>query len=98
MKKKINKKQSSIPERQFGVILESMDSKLSSVLESHQALDVKIDKNHEEFREFRSEVNYKFDAVFDELHIIRNELKEKVGRDEFILLEKRVMALEKSRK
>ena len=108
-KNKISKKQSSVPERQFGVILENMDSKIDLVLEGHKALDVKIDKNHEEFREFRKEVNYKFDVVFekfdeidaqfnnvkDELHIIRNDLKEKVGRDEFVLLEKRVMALEK---
>ena len=34
----------------------------------------------------------------DELNLIRNELKEKVGRDEFVLLEKRVMVLEKSKK
>ena len=26
--------------------------------------------------------------LFDELHLIRNDLKEKVGRDEFIVLEK----------
>ena len=98
--------------------MEDIDSKLDLVLEGHKALDVKIDKNHEEFREFRKEVNYKFEVVFekfdeidvqfknvdaqfgdvkDELHIIRNELKEKIGRDEFVLLEKRVMALEKSK-
>lgn len=33
--------------------------------------------------------------VKGELGIIRNELKEKIGRDEFILLEKRVVILEK---
>ena len=110
-KKKINKKQLSPSERHFGVILEDIDSKLDLIVDGHQALDKKIDKNHQEFQEFRDEVNYKFDVVFekfdevdkrfdevtDELHVIRNELKEKVGRDEFILLEKRVMALEKSR-
>ena len=97
-KKKINKKQFIPSERHFGVVLEDIDSKLDLVLEGHQALDVKIDKNHQEFQEFRSEVNYKFEIVFDELHLIRNELKEKVSRDEFALLEKRVMTLEKSRK
>ena len=97
-KKKINKKQLSVSERHFGVVLEDIDSKLDLVVEGQQSLDVKIDKNHKEFQEFRNEVNYKFDVVFDELHLIRNELKEKVGRDEFVLLEKRVMALEKSRK
>ncbi len=112
IKKETNKKQLSSPESHFGVILEHIDSKLDLVVEGHQALDKKIDKNHLEFQEFRNEVNYKFELVFgefdeidaqfnnvkDELHIIRNELKEKVGRDEFTLLEKRVMALEKSRK
>ncbi len=34
--------------------------------------------------------------VKEELHIIRNELKEKVGRDEFVALESRVKRLEKA--
>jgi len=102
---KINKKELSAPERHFGVILEDIDSKLDLVVEGHKGLDKKIDKNYQELQEFRDEVNYKFEVVFgkfddvtNELRVIRNELKEKVGRDEFILLEKRVMVLEKSRK
>lgn len=79
----------------LGVIIENIDSKLNLVVEGQQALDKKIDKNHKEFRGFRKEVNYKFEAVFDELHLIRNELKEKVSRDEFLVLEKRVAFLEK---
>jgi len=102
------------------------------VVEGQGALDVKIDKVDEKLEDFKKEVNYKFDIVFekfdevdqkfdevdqrfdevdqrfdevdqrfnevtDELHVIRNELKEKVGRDEFVLLEKRVAALEKTR-
>ncbi|MCL5071661.1 MAG: hypothetical protein M1308_12325 [Actinobacteria bacterium] len=98
VKKKSIKKQLFSSERHFGVVLEDIDSKLDLVVEGHKALDIKIDENHEEFREFRKEVNYKFELVFDELHLIRNELKEKISRDEFTLLEKRVMALEKSRK
>ncbi len=68
------------------------------VVEGVGILDKKIDRHYGEFQEFRKEVDYKFELVFDEFHLIRNELKEKVGRDEFTLLEKRVMALEKSRK
>jgi len=112
MVKKINKKQLSSPERHFGVILEDIDSKLDLVVEGLETVDKKIDRHYGEFQEFRKEVDYKFEIVFekfdkvdaqfsdvkDELYIIRNELKEKVGRDEFALLEKRVMALEKSRK
>lgn len=111
-------KNKKIEERQFGVVLESLDSKMDLMLEGHHALDKKIDNNHQEFQEFRGEVNYKFEVVFekfdeidarfgkidvqfdevkDELRIIRNELKEKVSRDEFALLEKRVLKLEKTR-
>ena len=43
--------------------MEDIDSKLDLVLEGHRALDVKIDKNHEEFREFRKEANYKFGVL-----------------------------------
>lgn len=89
---------SSDESRYFGALLENMDSKIDILVEGHRVLDGKIDKHYFEFQDFRNEVNYKFDVVFDELHLIRNELKEKVGRDEFILLEKRVFALEKSRK
>ena len=97
-KKKINKKELSASERHFGVVLEDIDSKLDLVVEGNQGLDKKIDKVDEKLEDFRDEVNYKFEIVFDELRLIRNELKEKVGRDEFAFLEKRVMALEKSRK
>jgi len=97
-KMKINKKELSAPERHFGVTLEDIDSKLDLVVEGVGTLDGKIDRHYGEFQEFRKDVDYKFELVFDELHLIRNELKEKVGRDEFALLEKRVIALEKSRK
>ena len=96
--KKTNKKQLSPSERHFGVVLEDIDSKLDLIVEGQQVLDKKIDRHYGEFQEFRKEVDYKFELTFYELRLIRNELKEKIGRDEFILLEKRVMALEKSRK
>ncbi|MBI5147973.1 MAG: hypothetical protein HZA37_02370 [Parcubacteria group bacterium] len=97
IKKKINKKQPSPSERHFGVVLEDIDSKLDLVVGGVGILDKKIDRHYGEFQEFRNEVDYKFEAVFDELHLIRNELKEKVGRDEFLALEKRVIALERKK-
>jgi len=97
-KKKVNKKQLSPPERHFGVLLENIDSKLDLVVEGHQVLGRKIDKVDKKVDNLRTEMNYKFEIVFDELHLIRNDIKEKVSRDEFILLEKRVLSLEKSRK
>jgi len=98
VKKKINKKQLFPSERHFEVVLEDIDSKLDLVVEGHQGLDKKIEDFRGEVSERFNKVDYKFEIVFDELRLIRNELKEKVGRDEFALLEKRVMALEKSRK
>jgi hypothetical protein len=96
--RKINKKQAPVSERHFEVVLEEIDSKLDLVLEGYKALDKGIGDFRKEVGEKFNEVDYKFELVFDELHLIRNELKEKVGRDEFALLEKRVMALEKSKK
>ncbi len=98
IKKETNKKQLSVTERHFGVVLEHIDSKLDLVVEGHQALDKKIEDFRGKVEQRFNEVDYKFELVFDELHLIRNELKEKVSRDEFALLEKRVIALEKSRK
>lgn len=96
--KNINKKEPSRTERHFGVVLKNIDSKLDLVVEGVGILDKKVDRHYGEFQEFRKEVDYKFETVLDELRTIRNELKEKVGRDEFIILEKRVAFLEKSKK
>ncbi|OGY63063.1 MAG: hypothetical protein A2745_00250 [Candidatus Harrisonbacteria bacterium RIFCSPHIGHO2_01_FULL_44_13] len=88
-------KDKKIEERYFGVILENMDSKLDLLVEGRQVSDKKIDRVDGKVDDFRKEVDYKFEVVFDELRIIRNELKEKVGREEFALLEKKVLKLEK---
>lgn len=79
-----------------GVLLEHIDSKVDLVVEGHRALDKKIIEGHRNLKEFQAETNYKFDTVIDELRLIRNELKEKIGRDEFLALENRVIRLEKS--
>lgn len=97
-KKKINKKELSPSERHFGMILEDIYPKLDLVVKGHQGLDKKIDIVDKKVDGLHEEMNYKFELVLDELRLIRNELKEKVSRDEFALLEKRVIALEKSRK
>lgn len=86
----------------FGVIVEHFESKLDLVVEGNQMLDQKIETLRGDMSAGFKAVDQKFDivheqfnAVFDELHLIRNDLKEKVSRDEFVVLEKRVMALEK---
>lgn len=91
-------KNSKNGEHYVGALLENMDSKIDVLVEGHQVLDKKIDDLSNNVDKRFNEVDYKFETVFDELHLIRNDLKEKVGRDEFVFLEKRVFALEKSRK
>lgn len=91
-------KNSKNGEHYVGALLENMDSKIDVLVEGHQVLDKKIDDLKNDMDKRFDEVDYKVETVFDELCIIRNDLKEKVGRDEFIVLEKRVFALEKSRK
>ena len=79
--------------------MEDIDSKLDRLAEGQQAgfsyLDKKIDTVDNKVDGLHKEMNYKFDVVFDELHLIRNELKEKVSREEFLVLEKRVAHVEK---
>ncbi len=83
---------------EFQEFRKEVDYKFEIVFEGQQVLGGKIDKVDKKVENLRTEMDYKFELTFDELRLIRNELKEKVGRDEFVLLEKRVMALEKSRK
>jgi hypothetical protein len=78
-----------------GVLLEDLDSKLDLVLEGQQGLGVRVGEVDKKVDNLKQDMDYKFEIVFDELRLIRNELKEKVGRDEFIVLEKRVAHLEK---
>lgn len=58
-----------------GVILEHIDSKVDLLVEGNHVLDKKIDTLHGEMNERFKEVDYKFGVVFDELHLIRSELK-----------------------
>lgn len=95
MKKKLSQKKD-------GVVLEDLDAKLDLLLEGQSALakrmgllEVKVENLILRLNNLEKEMNYKFEAVFDELHLIRNDLKEKVSRDEFIILERRVMMIEK---
>lgn len=74
------------------VLLEKLDHNFSVFGEglSHVISKVdKIDKDVEQLKDDMLEVKA-------ELTLIRHELKEKVGRDEFKLLEQRVLRLEKS--
>jgi hypothetical protein len=69
--------------RHGGVLLEDLDSKLDILVEGQVALDTKIDRHYEEFREFVSDAKFKFGVVFekfeemdDKFEIVFEELHE----------------------
>jgi len=61
-KKKTN---SSKKERNFGVILEDIDSKLDLVVEGHGALDKKIDAVANNLDDFKNETSFNFKVVHE---------------------------------
>ena len=82
------------------VLMEDLDAKLDLVLEGYSALDKKIDLHHEELVGFREETNFKFGIVFEkfrgienELGEIRDELKNKLDREEFELFQRSIGGL-----
>ncbi len=68
--KKNQKKELSQTERHFGVILENIDSKMDLVVEGVGILDKKVDRIDNKVYDLRKEMDYKFEIVFDELHLI----------------------------
>ncbi len=81
-------------QRYLGVLTENFESQIKLIAESvfgiqEQLIAIRdmVVKNTEDIEMIKMDIS-----------IIKNDLKEKVGRDEFALLEKRVIALEKSRK
>ena len=79
-------------QRHLGVIAESFESQVKLVAETtigiqQQLVTIRdlVAKNTEDIEEMKMD-----------LHIIRQDLKEKVGRDEFVLLEQRITKLEKA--
>lgn len=98
MKKVLSKKEKvSKNERtrdQYTVVLENIQSDFK-VFGEHlelveQKLDAHIIQTHESFERMSQE----FEFIKTELGIIRNDLKEKVSREEFRLLEMKVASLE----
>jgi len=108
-KKKTNKKQLSVPERHFGVILEDIDSKFDLVLEGHKGLDKKVEKIGINLKDFQQDTQYRLKVITEmtakstedieiiksDIEFIKNSLKKKIDIDEFAVLEKRVALLER---
>ena len=97
MKSKVKKMKTNAADQgqRTNVLLESLDKKIDLLVDGHVIVDKKIDTLEKKVDAGFKEVDYKFGVVFDELHLINNNLKEKVSRDEFMVLEKRVFAIEK---
>lgn len=96
VKKKANKK---ISGNSVGAILEEVRDNFKIFGEVLTDVKKKGEATFEAVGKLQEDVSVlKEDMVFvkGELGLIRNELKEKVGRDEFALLEKRVLSLEKT--
>ena len=74
-KNKINKKQFSVSERQFGVVLENIYSKLDLVVEGHKRLDKKIDGVDKKVDVLKTEMDYKFGVVFEKFDEVGAQFK-----------------------
>ena len=89
---KKKKKNNTYTSTQVGVILEDIKSDFKVFGEALAGVKEKGDATFEAVGKLQEDMV----IVKDELGLIRNELKAKVSRDEFNLLEKRVINLEKS--
>jgi septation ring formation regulator EzrA len=78
--RKIDKKDTPVSERRFGVILEDIGDKFQQVLGSHAALDKKFDKQITEFRqdfsEFQKDSDFKYKVLSDDLKDIKHGIKD----------------------
>ncbi|MCK5460140.1 hypothetical protein KAI52_03430 [Candidatus Parcubacteria bacterium] len=109
------KKTDKISKDHFTIILEDVNSKLNGLVEIYSSLnekvdnlDQKVDRNHQEFIEFKNETKSNFQTVFNllsnidddikdiksEIIDIRKTLTQKADLDRVDALEKRVKILE----
>jgi hypothetical protein len=59
-------------DRHHAILLDTINDNVFRVLECLDSFDKKVDDHHKEFCEFREEVNYKFDIVFERLDRLDN--------------------------
>ena len=90
----ILKEQREEYQRYSGVLAENSESQLKLVVESLMG----IQKQLISLREMVAKNTEDIEIIKMDIHIIKDDLKQKVGREELIVLEKRVAILEKARK
>jgi len=90
--------------RHFNVVAEDLKDKIGIVSEQVAANTEKLGGHDQRFDNIETKLDshdQRFDRIDDtletiklDMEIIKNDLKQKVGRDEFVVLEKRVSMLE----
>lgn len=103
--KKQKRKDLTEANRQFGVVLEDINSKMSLVLEGHSVLNKNVDDLKDDAEDLKGEMILLKGSMFllkddmglvkSKLTSIENQFKQKVDIDQFEKLEQRVIRLEK---
>ena len=101
------KKKKSYNQNEVGMMLENIDDKVSVIAEGHLSLDKKfnvLDKKVDKISEDLEMVKVKVDGIAEnveviklDIELIKHELRNKIDRDEFAALERRVSLLENRR-
>lgn len=78
-------------QRYLGVVTEGFESEVKLIAESLSGVQQQLSA----IRDMVAKNTEDIEVIKMELQIIRHDLKEKVGREEFVLLENRVSKMEK---
>lgn len=76
--------------RHFDVVAEDLKSEIKTVAEQVEANTEKLEEHTQRF----NKIDKSLEVIKIDIGFIKNELKQKVNRDEFAVLEKRVSLLE----
>ena len=77
-------------QRHFAVLTEHFDSQVKLVAEQYGSIDKKLESHTEMFGSMKEDTG----IIKMDIELIKNNLAQKVNRDEFAFLEKRVCMLE----
>jgi peptidoglycan hydrolase CwlO-like protein len=79
--------------RHFDVVAEDIKDKIGILSEQVSANTEKLEEHDKRFDKIEDDLG----VIKLDIEVIKNDLKQKVSRDEFVILEKRVSALEARR-
>ena len=78
-------------QRYLGVVTEAIEGQIKTVAESMQGMQDQLTV----IRDMVARNSEDIESIRMDMHIVRSDLKEKVSREEFIALEKRLIKVEK---